>query len=326
MYAMVTGGAGFIGSHLIEALLSRGDSVVCVERPGASRRWLDGLEVEWRDHGLEDPVELRAAVRDADVVFHLAGLTEALAPRDFYRVNTEGTARVMEAVASSGRPAARVLLLSSLAAIGPCRNGDLLSSRTVPCPLTHYGNSKLLAEAVVHAYRGRVPGTILRLPSVYGPRERGVLTLFRLVERGIALTVGGWDREVSLLYVRDLVGALLRAADSPAATDRTYCVAHPEPVTWRGMALAVGRALGREPRFLSMPVWAARPVAVAAEMTARLRGSAAIFNRERVRELCQRRWVCDPSAARREFGFQATWPVQRGTAETASWYRSVGWL
>src|SRR3989475_1600463 len=196
MRAVVTGGAGFIGSHLIEALVQRGDEVVCVERPGASRRWLDGLDVCYRDSGLEDVAQLAAALAGANVVFHLAGLTEARSPRDFYAVNTEGTARLFRAAAAHNGGAPRVVLMSSLAALGPCRNGDRLSPDTVPYPISHYGHSKLLAEAVAHAFADRVPATIIRPPSVYGPRERGVLKLFQLVRRGIALSVGSWDREV----------------------------------------------------------------------------------------------------------------------------------
>src|SRR2546422_547671 len=227
MRAVVTGGAGFIGSHLIEALVQRGDEVVCVERPGASRRWLDGLDVCYRDSGLEDVAQL------AD----------------------------------------------------------------------------------------RVPATIIRPPSVYGPRERGVLKLFRLVRHGIALSVGSWDREVSLIHVGDVVHALLAAADCDRAVNRTYCIAHPEQVTWRGFARAVGQALGREPLLVSVPPAVAWVIAVAAEGCARLRGAAAILNRERVRELVQERWVCDPSRARAELGFCPQYPVARGVAETAAWYR-----
>src|SRR5206468_1505386 len=107
MSAVVTGGAGFIGSHLIEALVARGDEVVCVERPGAPRRWLEGLDLSYRDSGLDNERALSAAFAGADVVFHLAGLTEARAPRDFYAVNTEGTARVFRAAAAHNGRAPR---------------------------------------------------------------------------------------------------------------------------------------------------------------------------------------------------------------------------
>ena len=326
MRVAVTGGAGFIGSHLIEALVGRGDEVVCVERAGAPRRWIERLPLAYRETGLDDVGALIAAFEGADVVFHLAGLTQARSAAEYYAVNTEGTAQVLRAAAGHNGSAPRVVLMSSLAAIGPCRNGDLLSPDSVPSPLSHYGHSKLLAEAVMHAYADRVPTTILRLPSVYGPRERAVHALFRLVQHGVALTVGSWDREVSLLYVKDLVQGLIAAATAPGAVGRTYCLAHPEPVTWAEFARAVGRAVGRDPVLLSVPPALARVIAVAAEAWAAVRRGAAVFNRERVREIRQHRWVCDPSRAIAELGFRPQYPVARGVAETAAWYREAGWL
>src|SRR2546422_11710613 len=113
MRAVVTGGAGFIGSHLIEALVARGDEVVCIERPGASRRWLEGLALSYRDSGLDDVGALTAAFAGADVAFHLAGLTEARAPHDFYAVHTEGPPRAFRAAAARDGRAPPALLMSS---------------------------------------------------------------------------------------------------------------------------------------------------------------------------------------------------------------------
>lgn len=326
MRTVITGGAGFIGSHLAEALARRGDRVACVERPGASRGWLEGLEADWHPVGLEDPDALRRIFRGARVVFHLAGLTEAVRSRDFYAVNTEGTARVLRAAAEQEGTPPHVILLSSLSATGPCRNGERLGPDSVPVPLSHYGNSKLLAEAVVHARADRVPATIVRLPSVYGPRERAILKLFRMIRHGLALTVGGWHREVSLVHVRDVVGGLVAAGDRDVRSCRTYCLAHPDVVTWADVARAVGEAVGRRPRMLSLPASAARVVAVAAEAVARLRGRPAILNRERVREISQDRWVCDPSRAVAELGFAPAVPLAVGMAETADWYRRMRWI
>lgn len=325
MRVVVTGGAGFIGSHLIEALLARGDEVLCIERPGAGPGWLEGRPVRFEPVGVERGELLRPALRGADVVFHLAALTEARTPADLYAVNTEGTRRVLQAAAAQPT-APRVVLVSSLAALGPCRDGEPLSPDTVPCPLSHYGQSKLLAEATAHAFADRVPVTVLRFPSVYGPRERAVLTFFRMVRRGIAVSVGPWDREVSMLYAADAVEALLAAAASPRAIGRTYCVAHPEPVTWRRFAEAAGRALGRMPLRVTVPAPAARVVAALCETTALLGRRAAILNRERVRELTQRRWVCDPSRAIAELGIRPRFAVEPGAAATVAWCREARWL
>jgi nucleoside-diphosphate-sugar epimerase len=326
MRSVVTGGAGFIGSHLIEALVARGDDVVCIERPGAARRWIDGLDVDFRDCGLEDVDLLASAFAGADVVYHLAGLTQARKAADYYRVNTEGTARILRVAAQARGEPPRVVLASSQAAGGPCLNGEIVSEESVPRPLTHYGHSKLMAEVMMHAYADRVPGVILRLSTVYGPRERAVLKFFQLVQRGVALTIGEWSREVCLLYVGDLVQGLMAAGRSPHAVGRTYYLAHPNPITWRDFADAVGHVLGRHPLLLSVPRCVARTIAVGAEVCAFAARTAAILNRERVREMTQARWVCDVSRSVRELAFAPAYPLVRGVGLTAAWYREAGWI
>jgi nucleoside-diphosphate-sugar epimerase len=325
MRTIVTGGAGFVGSHLVERLIARGHDVLCIERPGARRGWIEGQPVAWDDGGLGDVDHLCRLFQDADAVFHLAALTEARSEDEFYSVNTEGTSHVMEAAASVSRPP-RVVFMSTLAAMGPCRGDQNLTPDTVPYPLSVYGHSKLLAEAVVHAYSDRVPATILRFPSVYGPRERAVLKLFRMVAHGFAITVGGWERELSLVYVDDAVSGLIAAATSDEAVGRTYIIAHPESVTWSQFASAVAKEVGRTPVLVSLPAAAARVAALCVEGVSRARGRAAILNRDRVRELAQRRWVCDPASAIRQIGYRPLFPVRVGVPRTAAWYREVNWL
>lgn len=323
MRAIVTGGGGFVGSHLIEALVDRSADVVCVERPGAAPGWVQGLPIEFSDAGLDDPAALDRLLDGADVVFHLAALTAAPRTDAYYAVNTEGTANVVRAAVRSPRPP-RFILMSSLAAAGPCRNGDMLSARTVPYPLSHYGQSKLLAETVVRSYEDVLPHTILRFPPVYGPRDRDVLILFRLVQRGLALTVGSWDRELSLIYVADAVRALLAAADRSAGG--TLTVAHPDPVTWRRFAETVGTAVGKAPNLLALPRSLALAVAVGAEAVAALTGGASILNRQKVREMVQQRWVCETRTAVRTLQCEPRFTVERGVAATARWYEKEGWL
>jgi nucleoside-diphosphate-sugar epimerase len=147
-----------------------------------------------------------------------------------------------------------------------------------------------------------------------------------MVRHGIALTVGGWEREVSLLYVADAVDALLAAAEAPRAPGHAYCIAHPEAVTWAEFARCVGEAVGRVPALLSVPPRAAHVIALAIEGCARIRGCAAILNRDRVREVSQARWVCDPTPAIAQIGFRPSFPAPAGVRETAAWYRKEGWL
>lgn len=326
MRAVVTGGDGFVGSHLVDALVRQGADVLCIERAEAKPHWVEGLPIRYADCGLADVSRLSRYFDGVDVVFHLAALTHARRAEDFYEINAMGTAHVLQAAASLRVRPPRVVLMSSLAAIGPCRDGELLSPDSVPRPLSEYGASKLQAEAVVQAYRDRVPSTILRFSAIYGPRERAVLRLFQMVSHGVALTIGSWEREVSLVYVADAVQALLAAGKRPRAIGRTYCVAHPVPVVWTDFAKAVGQAVGRKPSLVGIPVSAARIVAVATELTATMRNTAAFFSREKLRELAQPRWVCDTSRAEAELGFRAEYPAERGIRETAAWYREARWI
>jgi dihydroflavonol-4-reductase len=326
MRTVVTGAAGFVGSHLVEKLLARGDEVVCIERPGAGPGWLEGLDIEFHDCGLGKPALLRDLVCSADVVYHLAALTEARTPAECFEVNTRGTANVMRAAADCQGSIPRVVFMSSLAAVGPAPDGENLTADTAPRPLSHYGRSKLHAEAVIHAYADRVPAVICRFPAVYGPRDRVVLKLFRMVAKGFALTIGPWDREVSVIHALDAVDGLIAAGTGARAPGRTYSLANPEPVTWGEFVLAIGRALGRRPLRIAVPVSAARPIALVAEAAAWLGGRAAVLNRDRVRELSQSRWVCNSVAALTEIGFQPRFSLEAGVVDTAVWLRRKQWI
>ena len=326
MRAVVTGAAGFVGSHLVEKLLARGDEVICIERPGAGRGWLEGLDVAFHDCGLDDPQALGKILCPADVVYHLAALTEARNPAECYKVNTLGTANVMKAAAGCSQSPPRIVFMSSLAAVGPPAEGCRLTGDTAPVPLSHYGRSKLQAEAVIHAYGDRVPAVICRFPAVYGPRDRMVFKLFRMVASGFALTIGPWDRQVSVVHSADAVDGLVAAAESAAANHRTYNIAYPDPITWGEFVQAIGRALGRRPVKLAVPVAAARPIALVAEAAAWVGRHAAALNRDRVRELSQDSWVCDVMTTRREIGFDPRYSLDTGVAATAVWLRRNQWI
>lgn len=326
MRTLVTGAAGFVGSHLVEKLLDQGHEVVCLERVGATRGWLKNLDIDFQPRGLEDSRHLQKLLCGVDEVYHLAALTEARHPEDCYRVNTLGTARVLEAAAGCPGGAPRVVLMSSLAAVGPTRGGASITEDLPPRPLSHYGRSKLQAEAVVHAYHDRVPAVICRFPAVYGPRDHVVLKLFQMVARGFAVTVGPWDRKVSVVHVNDAVDGLMAAIRTPAAMGRIYNVAHPEAITWGDFVTTIGRALGRHPRMVAVPVAVARGIAVAAEAVALVQRKAAVLNRERVRELGQDSWLCDPASALNEIGFRPEFALDPGIIHTASWLRRERWI
>jgi nucleoside-diphosphate-sugar epimerase len=309
---LVTGATGFIGSHLAETLLARGETVRALVRPSSSRRYLPAVDVAT---GLDE------ALAGVSVVIHLAGVTKALRPADYYQANVKATERLARAMAGRG---IRLVYVSSLAAVGPTTRGAPLSEDAEPHPLTHYGKSKLEAERAVRAL---APGAVIvRPPVVYGPRDTGVLQMFKPICIGWALEIAGEDRWFSAIYVRDLVDGLIAAAQCPAASGRTYFLSHPAPVSWSGLISAAASIIGRRPHVLQVPAGAAQAIGFCAEMWARICRTPAILSREKIAEARCAAWICDPRRAAGELGFEARIPLDKGLTETLAWYKEAGWL
>ncbi|HLB24926.1 MAG TPA: NAD-dependent epimerase/dehydratase family protein, partial [Nitrospirota bacterium] len=187
MKALVTGGTGFIGSHLVEALLKKGYSVRCLVRDLAKQGWLAGLDVELVTGDCNEPATLEGAVDGVDYVFHVAGITKAARGETYYSVNGEGTKNV--ALAAAGSAGLRKLVyVSSQAAAGPSRQGRPRKEDDPPGPVSDYGRSKLMGERYCLELADRVDLAIVRPTSVYGPRDRDIYTFFRMVSRGYRTT------------------------------------------------------------------------------------------------------------------------------------------
>ena len=315
MLALVTGGQGFIGSHLCERLLAAGHRVRVLARPGSGLANLDGLPVEILRGDLAG--DLGPAAAGADWVFHLAGALKGFREEDLMRVNRDGTRRLLQAC---GRDA-RFLLVSSLAAAGPS-GARPRTEADPPAPLTWYGRSKLAAEQEVLA--SGLASVILRPPVVFGPRDRDVLGYFRLARRGL-LPVAGAGRRYSVVYAPDLADGLLRAAQTPCPSGSVFHLTGPD-LTWAQFGQRIAAALGRRARLVPLPDPALRVCGRAADLWARLRGRPDIFSSQKVAEMLAPGWVASPERAARVLGWTAPTPLDDALAATVAWYRDHGWL
>jgi nucleoside-diphosphate-sugar epimerase len=320
MRALVTGATGFIGSHLVEELLKRGYRVTCLLRRTSSLQWIEGLEVSIKYGDCLDMESLRAAVRDVDIVFHLAGLTKATRAKDFFSVNAQGTDNLLEAVLSDNPGLKRFVHLSSLAAVGPSLNGSPVDEETAPRPVSSYGKSKLQAEAAVNRHRDKVPVTIIRPPAVYGPRDRDMFVFYRMLKRGIYPYWG--ECLYSLLYVDDLVKGIVASAGSPEAEGETFFLSEND-YSNEHIARVIAEAVGKRPVRLRIPN---RMMPVIAGISSRLAGRKSIINYDKVKELCHPRWTCSPSKANARLGFSPKIKINEGIKWTTNWYRIHQWL
>ncbi len=319
MRAFVTGATGFVGSHLAEALLARGDAVVCLARRPDAAAALAARGAEIVRGTLEDEAGLAGALAGAEVVYHVAGLT-AGSEAEYVAVNEAGTRRLTEA-AQRQAPAARFVYVSSQAAVGP---GPMLDE-DAPCrPVSPYGRSKLAGEAVTRG--SGLAWTIVRPCSVYGPRDRAFLTVFKLTAKGLAPVFGRGNQELSLIYAPDLCGAIIKAGTQPGAGGRIYHVAHPGTVTSRALALAVGRAMGRTPLVIPVPRLAVEGLLGVATMVRALVRKRSVVNLGKIDEFFASAWTFDVGRAERELDWRAAHDLASGLGETAAWYRAEGWL
>ena len=326
MRALVTGGQGFVGSHLCARLLAQGHSVRVLARPSSDLGNLVGVNVEVVRGDVTQPASLPPAVVGCDVIFHVAGALKGLREQDLYRVNADGTRNLLAAAAGVQPRAARFVYVSSLAAAGPSPGGKAPRTEAMPLqPLTWYGHSKLAGENAVRAAVG-LDWTIVRPPIVFGPRERDVLGYFRIARRGILPVVGFSDRYYSLIYAEDLAEGLLRAAEAPAAVGQVYFLAGAEVVSWLELGQLIASALGVAGRPLRLPEVVAVAAGRIADLFARARGRPEIFSSQKVIEMLAPAWVCRADQAARDLGWRASTPLAEALATTARWYREHGWL
>jgi nucleoside-diphosphate-sugar epimerase len=320
--ALVTGASGFVGSHLVDALVEEGWRVRGFVRRTSSLRWLPAGRIELAYGALDDAGGLRAALEGARVVFHLAGLTSALAREAYFRVNVEGTRALLEAM-SERAPEALLVFCSSLAAAGPARNGRPLEETDPPDPIGPYGESKLAAERLVAA--SRLDHVTVRPPAIYGPRDPDILAVFRLAARGLAPRVGPHGQRLSMVHARDLAHGLVDAAER-GANRGVFYMSDGAVHTLDEVTEAIASAVGRPARVLQVPFRLAHAAAHVSRLLARAGGSRPLITPERIRDLAQPHWVCDDSRARAELGYESAFTLREGVLDTAAWYRANRWL
>lgn len=326
MEALVTGSNGFIGSFLVERLLEKNYNVRCLIRQTSNLQWIKNLPVQFFYGDITKTKSLIAAVKNVDYVYHLSGKVRAKSFEEFLFVNQQGTINLLETCKKNAPSLKRFVYVSSQAAVGPSKKGIPLKETDAPRPISLYGKSKLLGEQETLRYREYFPVTIIRPPSVFGPRDDDILSIFKAVKRGVKPLVGQQEKRLSLVHVLDLVNAMIVAAEHERAKNEIFFITNSNGYSWIEFENTIARTLRKKGMFVRIPECLLDVVALINEVTARIMGKPALLNKDKVLEMKQQSWLIDNLKAKKILGFEAQTELETGIQSTVQWYKKQGWL
>jgi nucleoside-diphosphate-sugar epimerase len=328
MTILLSGGSGFLGSHIAEQLSAAGRPVRALVRRTSDTRLLAKLpHVDLFEAPMEDADALARALDGVEAIIHAAGLVKARSAEEFHRVNAQGTRSLVEAAAKADPRPRRFVLVSSLTVTGPSDAlGTPVTPDTDPKPLTRYGRSKLAGERAALDHKDDLSIVILRPPALYGPRDREFFAFFKAVKSRILPYTGSPDGKLSISYGPDAASACVAALDADVPSGSIFFLDDGEIYTLADLGRHIESALGTRAlvRF-PLPQSLLRIAATATEAYGKALDRPMMFTPDKCQELFAQ-WVCDASATGPALGWKPKVKFPEGARLTAAWYRHEGWL
>lgn len=324
---LVTGGTGFIGSHLVEELIARKRKVRCLVRKTSNISHLKKLGVELVFGDLADKDFLKKAVGGVETIYHLAAIARPMSipNRLYFEVNVQGTRNLLEAC--FGKNLKKIIYMSSISVVGPSRDGRPVNENTPPNPIDVYGKSKLAAEKIVFDFikKHNLPILILRAPMVFGPRDFELVRFFKAIKTRFFPIKGSGQGGFEFCYVRNLVQASL-LAEKKGEIGEIYHISNPRPYTIDEVKQVIAKALGVKLLNISFPYWFLKTGGWVIEVWGKLFHFHPPFSKNTVVWMTTNFWVCDISKAKQKLGYQPQYSLEEGITETVKWYQENNFL
>lgn len=323
---LVTGGTGFLGAHVVRALLRRGRSVRCLVRETSRRTNLEGLEIEVVTGDVTDPASLSRAMAGVETVYHCAAdyRLYAVDPRELYASNVAGTENVLCAASRAG--VRRVVHTSSVGALGLAPGGSPADETTpveAASMIGHYKRSKYDSERIAESWAARgLPVVIVNPSTPVGeydikPTPTGQMIVDFLNRRMPAYVETG----LNLVDARDVAEGHILAAERGRIGEK-YILGN-RNMTLKEILDALSRLTGLASPRLRLPHWVPLTAAAADTLAARLTGRVPRVPLEGVR-MARHKMFFDSGKAVRELDFPQT-PVEEALARAVAWFREKGY-
>ncbi len=330
MKILVTGGTGFIGSHLTERLVKEGYDVRVLVRNKSRKNealgLLEKLGVEIFFGDLLDTNSLKKAVNNVSVVFHLAAIARpmAIAREKYFEVNEKGTKNLLDACLN--KKIKKIIIMSSVSAVGHARNGQAVNEKTECKPVDTYGWSKLAEEKVAEKYfkKHKMPVVILRPPMVFGPRDFEMLKLFKAVDKRF-FPVNGKEKVMEFLYVENLVEACLLAMKNGKNGEK-YHITNGYHYSINEIIKCMEKAEGKRILPIKFPGWSFVLAGGFLEVLGKIFSFRPPFKHDTIKWMTKRFWYSDMSKAEKQLNYKPKISLEEGIIRTFRYYKEKGFL
>jgi len=322
----ISGLTGMIGKNLISqytrnAGFKRSLKLIAFTRMESDTSFLERSGIEYRRIDYTERDSFAGKLEDIDDFLHLAGLTKSVTPAGYYRVNVDGTDRLLSALSQYGKAIKHLIFVSSTSASGPSACPEKPKTEEDPCtPVSHYGKSKLQAEQLIRSCP--FDWTIIRLPLVFGPYDQDMLTMFRFAKKGrVALFANPRD-PYSCVSAPDVGHFLLTAIHNKRLFGEVFHYCYDATMSGSVFFPTVRKHLGLPEmyRYFQVPRWVAYPARFILDIRQRLAGRTTIVNPDKIAELAAFHWVFSNDKLKRALEIE-TIKNDRALAETVQWYQ-----
>lgn len=325
---LITGATGFIGGFLVDMAVKQNFDVYVSVRKNSDLSQIKHLPIKYITldfTSIENMKEVLAEIKPAYIINN-AGLTKAKTQQELDTVNADYAANFAIAAIQSLPNLKKYVYISSLASYGPAdsKGEDIVADHQTPQPVTMYGKSKLKAESMLKEIQN-LPYIILRPTAVYGPRERDLYTVFKMVKSGLALYSGNGQQKLTFVYIDDLVQLILAVCKTKEAK-KCYFVSDGNVYNSIVLNEYIASSLSKKTVKFGLPLPLLTVIAYVSELTGKISGKIPPLNRDKLNEIKANNWQCDVKPLFNDTGYQPKVLLKEGIQKTVDWYKNNNWL
>jgi len=323
MKALVTGANGFIGSLLTQQLVAKGVQVKCLVLETELLGEISDLDVEIIYGDLCDKDSLGRPVNLINYIYHVAAIKQSWDESLLYEVNVSGFENLLQATLESNPHLKKFLFVSSQAAIGPNLQTEPLTELNVCTPVDHYGKSKYQAEEIAKQYMDKIPLTIVRPTSIYGPKNLGpsvTANIISFTRWGLFLMPLPFSRTMHPIHVQDVVDGIIAATEREQTGGNIYFITNSEAITWTKFVKTCYKVRGKRGWLLPLPRFIIRIAVYLIALSRILFGKPYRGIFDQLNYIRYNDWRVSGAAAKVDFGFEPQISLEGGLTETVQWF------